>query len=469
MSPERRGRPPRPGGRSSRRAAIAAALRARWGQAVPASPAARGVILAGVADAGFTSLSNFAAGLFAIRILEPSALGAYALVFTAFSLLTVVPAQLIFIPAEAAAASFSRDERAGVVPHTLRTGLLAALAAAVLLPAWILAAPPGIPVSALTALTVTGALCTLVSPLQDHLRRMLHVAGRSTEAMRVSAIHLALVLVAAAAGLRMEANGAWVPFGALAAANLLSLAAGLFFLRGAGDARAADPGLAMRTLALKGRWLVLASLIGPAAAFVVALVVGHLAGVATLGLAESARVIGGPVTVLATGLSAVLGPRSIRSARARMSGEAARVATRFHLLVAAAGGLYLAWMGFTWALNPLAVLVPRPYTVPGLAAAAILAAVAHGGVFARRPELVGLERTRTIARIDVMGAVLRVALSTSALLVGPFALATALAGQAIFRRTAYRLALRKAYRPVAAGPGEAQRAEEDEDVIPRLA
>lgn len=222
----------------------------------------------------------------------------------------------------------------------------------------------------------------------------------------------------------------------------------------------------MRALALRGRWLVLASTFGPASAFVVAAVVGHLAGVSALGLAESARVIGGPVTVLATGLWAVLGPRSIRSARAPLPAEASRVATRFHLMVMAAGGLYLAWMGFRWALNPLAVLVPRPYAVPGLAAAAILAAITHGGVFARRAELVGLERTRTIARIDVMGAMLRVALSASAVFVGPFALALAMTGQAIFRRTSYRLAVRSAYLPHAgrSGAGEEARPADVEEI-----
>lgn len=414
--------------------------------------------MAGVADSGFTSLANFAAGLFAIRALDAPALGGYALVFTAFSLLSVLPTQLLFVPAEAAAASFPRDERAGVVPRTLRAGLLPALLGAILLPAWILAAPPGIPASAVTALTVTAALCAFISPLQDHLRRMLHVAGRSAAAMQVSAIHLAMVAVAVVAGLQVDQRE-WVPFGALAAANGGSLAAGLFLLRGAGEARRRDPGLAVRVLARQGRWLVLASLVGPAAAFVVAAVVGHLAGVAALGLAESARVIGGPVTVLATGLWAVLGPRSIRAARARLDVEAGRVATRFHVMVMAAGALYLAWVGFRWVLNPLAALVPRAYSLPGLAAAAILAAVVHSGVFARRSELVGLERSRTIARIDIMGAVLRVALSASALVVGPFALSLAMAGQAVFRRTAYRMALRNAYRtplPARSGPAPAQ-------------
>lgn len=443
MSGNHRGQPPPTGSRA------VAALRGRWRKAVPAG------LMAGVADSGFTSLANFAAGLFVIRALDTPALGGYALVFTAFSLMIVLPSQLLFIPAEAAVASFPRDERAGVVPHTLRAGIPAALLGAVLLPAWILAAPPGIPASAVTALTVTAALCAFISPLQDHLRRMLHVAGRSAAAMQVSAIHLALVAMGVVAGLRLDQHREWVPFGALAAANLGSLVAGLFLVRGAGDARRRDPVLATRALVQQGRWLVLASLIGPAAAFVVASVVGHLAGVAALGLAESARVIGGPVTVLATGLWAVLGPRSIRAARARLDGEATRVAARFHVMVMAAGAVYLAWVGFRWALNPLAVLVPRAYDMPGLAAAAILAAVLHGGVFARRSELVGLERTPVIARIDVVGAALRVALSATAVSVGPFAPAIAMAGQAVFRRTAYRLALRNAYRAPHPGRGSA--------------
>lgn len=409
-------------------------------------------LIAGVGDAGLTSLANFAAGLFAIRALEPAALGAYALVFAAFNLLSVVPAQLLYIPAETAAASVPPGERAGLSTRWLGPGFAIGIAAAALLPAWIVAAPPGIPRDAAVALTATAALCALISPVQDHLRRMLHVAGRSGAAAWVSGIHLFVVVGIVAAGWLTGFAAGWVPFGALVAGNVLSLLAAVWIVRGADYVAHRRPELAARVLMRQGRWLVLASVIGPAAAFVGANLVGHLAGAPALGLAEAARVIGGPVIVLATGLAAVLGPRAARAARARQRAEASRIAGRFHLLVLAGGGAYLAVAGFAWALNPLAPLVPRAFVVPGLAAAAIAAATAQGGVYARRYELIGLERAPSIARIDVMGAALRVAISASAAFLGAFALPLSLGLQAIYRRTAYRLALRSEYRPESAAP-----------------
>ncbi|HEX6913010.1 MAG TPA: hypothetical protein VF142_21555, partial [Longimicrobium sp.] len=94
----------------------------------------RAALAAGVADAGFASLASFAVGVYAIRALEPGALGAYALVFAAFTLLAVVPAQLLFVPAETAAAYAAPGARAGLAAHSLRAGLPAAVLAAAALP-----------------------------------------------------------------------------------------------------------------------------------------------------------------------------------------------------------------------------------------------------------------------------------------------------------------------------------------------
>jgi hypothetical protein len=383
----------------------------------------------------------------------------------------VVPAQLLFIPAETAAASVPAGERAGLSTRWLRPGLAIGVLAAALLPAWIVAAPAGIPRAAALALTATGAACALISPVQDHLRRMLHVAGRSPGAAGVSLVHLVVVVVTIAAGWGTGVGAGWIPFGALALGNVVSLAAALWMLRGAGRDGHGRPELQARVLFAQGRWLVLASVIGPASAFVGVNLVGHLAGAASLGLAEAARVIGAPVIVLATGLSAVLGPRAARAAREQRPDEAGRLARRFHAIVLAGGVAYLAIAGFAWALNPLAPLVPRAFVVPGLAAAAIAAATAQGGIYARRYEIIGLGQSKSIARIDMMGAALRVAISASAVFVGAFAIPLALGLQAMYRRVGYRLVLRQLYRsrkqgaresgsaPLPAAPGPASTAD----------
>lgn len=404
----------------------------------------RAAVAAGVADAGLASLATFAAGLFAVRALEPRALGAYALVFTAFNLLAVVPAQLLFVPAETAAAGFPSAEWGGLAAHSLRAGLPAAALAAVALPAWMLAAPPGIPRSAALAMTATAAACTLVSPVQDHLRRMLHVAGRSGDAARVSAAQLVVVLAVLIAAPRFGVGDAWIPFGALAAANALSLAGGLATIR-AGVANDAPVQMDRGALASAGRWLLLAGAIGPASGFAAAAVAGRLAGPEALGFAEAARVIGHPVLVLAIGLSAVLGPRSVRAARARSRTEARRVAVHFQALALGGGMIYLAVASVDWALNPFPALVPRAYAAGGLAGVAILAALANGALFPSRSELLGAERAGSIARADAAGAALRVGIAGTAGVTGVFAVPLGFLVLGLVRWAGYRRALRSVY------------------------
>ena len=405
----------------------------------------RAAVAAGVADAGLASLATFAVGVYAIRALEPRALGAYALVFTAFTLLAVVPTQLLYVPAETAAASLPRGGRAALLPRTLRAGLPAAALAALALPAWALAAPPGIPRRAALVLTVTAVACTLLSPVQDHLRRMLHVAGRSGAAALASAVQLAVVAFAILAAPRFAVAPAWVPFGALAAANALSLAAGLVLARGDGRADGGAAAVDARALAESGRWLLLASAIAPASAFAASAVAGQLAGAAALGVAEAARVIGHPVLVLATGLSAVLGPRSVRAAAARRKSDARRVAALFRALTLGGGAAYLAAASFAWPLNPFPALVPSAYAVPGLAAAAILAAMANGALFPARSELLGAARAGAIARADAAGAALRVGVAATAGATGAFAVPLGFLALGLVRWAGYRHALRDVY------------------------
>lgn len=410
-----------------------------------------GPVAAGVADAGLASLASFAVGLYAIRALEPGALAGYALVFTAFNLLALIPAQLVYVPAETAAAG-AAEAHSAAGARSLLLGLPAAALAALLLPLWWAMAPAGIPAAPALALTATAALCTLLSPVQDHLRRMLHVAGRSRSAAGVSALHLAVALAGIAAGPRLASAG-WIPFGALAAANAVSLGAGLLLLRWAPVAAAPPLGELLRT----GGPLLAAAALGPASAFVAANLVGHLAGATAVGLAEATRIVGQPVLVLATGLSAVLGPRSVRAARRRSPAEAQRVARLFQRVTLAGGAAYLLLAGPAWLLNPLPRLVPAAYVVPGLAAAAVLAAIANGALYPGRSELLGLERSGDVMRVDAAGAGLRIAVAWTAGLVGPFAVPLGFLALGSVRWAGYRWVLRGAYRadrPGARRPGQ---------------
>ena len=125
---------------------------------------------AGVADAAFASLATFAAGLSAVNLFNDVDRGVYAIFFTAFGLGVVLPWDLILIPAEVNAVSFPVVDRMRRARDTLRIGApmavlgsLAILIAALL--SWSLTSS-----DVIWGLTITAAITTMLSPLQDHMR-----------------------------------------------------------------------------------------------------------------------------------------------------------------------------------------------------------------------------------------------------------------------------------------------------------
>jgi hypothetical protein len=77
----------------------------------------------------------------------------------------------------------------------------------------------------------------VTSPLQDHIRRLLHQAGWSFGAALVSLLQLAVVLTCVVAFHTAGLTALYIPPLALGTANLLSLAAGVVLAR-----RRAGPG-----------------------------------------------------------------------------------------------------------------------------------------------------------------------------------------------------------------------------------
>src|SRR5690606_5281466 len=128
-------------------------------------------------------------------------------------------------------------------------------------------------------LTVTTAICTFLSPVQDHLRRMLHIGERSWLATAISVIQVAMTALAVVVAVRLEVPAAWIPFGALAVANLVSLAVGGAMLGLSARSEPPDaPALQLSALVSSGKWLLVGGLLGPAIFFVASGLVTHLAG-----------------------------------------------------------------------------------------------------------------------------------------------------------------------------------------------
>ena len=402
-------------------------------------------ISGGVVDAGFASLATFVIGLAATRTLTPDDLGVYAIFFTAFLTGTVIPAQLVYTPAEVVCVSYPVGQRTRLLRRSLVIGHSAALASAGTMlfataAAWPIAAP-----SAIVALTLTSMAAAYLSPIQDHLRRVLIKDDTAWLAAAISVTQLvAIVLAVGMLTLVLSVPAPWVPFGALAIANTVSLTVGLVIVRFPHLERLPTP-LTLRSLSSAGRWLVASQLIPTGAAFVAATIVSYLASPADLGYAEAARIAAQPLLVLGFGLGAAFEPRFMEAAGRRNLAATRRVRLLFHGLMTLSGLGYLLMAGWSWFLNPMVYLVPDAYVVQGLAALTIVANLANGATYAGQAEMTGGRREKPLAHIhSVCSAAMLIAAATAGF-TRSFARPLGLLLQGLARLVWYRGALRRMY------------------------
>lgn len=386
----------------------------------------------GVLDYGLASLATFMVGLLAVRTLNPVELGAYALCFRAVFLGGVVPSHGVFLPTENLVVVLPMSQRLALMERTVRQGVPAALVSALSVTLWILVAPTSVTPSVLLALTTTGVMASLFSPIQDHVRRMLHLSGASPIAALVSFVQFVAVvgsiLFCRAVGLAPW----WVPFGALAFANLASLAVGVRHAFKATQP-AVPTVLRPEEIRRSGRWLVLLALLDAGSVFLVAALVARIAGAAALGYAEAARLAAHPVMVLAWGLAAVLGPRSLRASRELQVDQARKASRTYFAILAAAGGASLAIFTVNWWGNPMAWLLPSAYIIPGLAGLSILAYLANGFGSPFWYELIGARLERSIAKAEIKASAFRALLAGSALFTHAYAVPLSLLGFGVAR------------------------------------
>lgn len=389
---------------------------------VSAIRAARGghLVMAGVIDAAVSSLATFVIGLYATRSLDPETLGGYALAFSVFVLSGFIPAQVIFIPTEIAAVDYPQDQRLPLLRQSLLRGAAVSLCAAVGTSAWFLIAPGDLPPGALPALVVTCAAATFISPLQDHLRRMLHVAQASWRSVLVAIIQISVALVGVVVLSAAGVAAVWVPFGSLAAANVVSFTIGLLLSTRGILAPGSEVPIPLERLLRSARSLLTAGLAPSVATVVVSWQISAIAGAATLGFVEAARIVSQPVAVLQLGLLNVLGPRATRAA-SRRDPEASRLVNRlFRSLILLAGGGWLVAVAVPGPWNPLPAFLPTAYVIPGLVAASIAAFTILSLSQSLRYELYGARRERLVAQAEVEGNVARTVIALGAGLIGSF-------------------------------------------------
>ncbi|MFN0090192.1 MAG: lipopolysaccharide biosynthesis protein [Acidimicrobiales bacterium] len=401
-------------------------------------------------DTGAGSFASFAAALVANRYFPDTAtIGLFGLFFSGFVVASVAPAQLILIPAEVRLLSAPPARQAAAVPSALRKGGVVALAAAAAMGVVVSAIAPLVSDEVawrqVVPLALSASAFTLLSPLQDHVRRMAHQLGRSSWAAVVSLVQLATVVAVVGLFLLADRGLLWAPFGALAIANVCSAGVGLVLLRRL--AQGAEPAVVpLGELLHSGRWLLVSGSLDQLFGFLGLLALGLLASIEAGGEYEVSRQLSQPLYVVAASLTTVLRPRSMHAALTRDRREARRVSHLYLAVVVGAGVAYAALFGFRWALNPLPELFPRSYERTGLLAVFVIGTLFNNvtGVF--RNELVGGGFERGLLRISLVAGVSHLAgVMVLAPAFGAFAIPLALIALRPLEFFAYWRSLRAMY------------------------
>jgi hypothetical protein len=420
---------------------------------VKAQGSVRRHVPAGVADATIASIASFGAGLTGVTLLTETDRGVYGVFFTAFMLGGIIVSELIYVPAQVVAVAAKRPTRLASVSKALRLGLIpSAIGALVAVIAGILMRNEA-PTETIVALVVTTSVTILFSPMQNHVRKMLHIAERSWDAAKVSVAQLLVVAVAILILTATSVHRAWIPFGSLAIANSASLAFGWILAR-AEQRSGGDVRLEWRKLVASGKWLVLRASLPAAFAFAAANVLVQLAGSVAYGHAEAARQVAQPIIVLATGLVAVLGPHSMRAGMTLDSRTSWRTWRAYAFAISGASILYIVLVGWSWALNPMERIVPAAYEVRWLVPVTVTANVISALVMLLTSEIIGAGRTKVLAGLSAMTSPALLIVSFTAGTTGAFARPFGLILEGVLRFTGARFLLRHHYAAGIAPPSD---------------
>ena len=406
----------------------------------------RTTIPAGLVDAALAALATFAMGLYAARELSADLLGVYALFFASFVLVTKIPRNLVFLPAEVAAVE--SDDRGPARLGVMRPAIKMAIAPALIASALGAAAASMLSGSAAAdvvfPLAITMFACGVLQPVETHVRRMLHVAGSSWHAPWASGAQFVVVVASLVALAAVDVATPWIPFGAFALGLAASITLGLILENRLRPPVALAP-IAFARIYRSGSQLVLADLFPSLAAFVGSALVLQLAGADVLGFTEAARVVSRPVGVFAVGLLAPMQPQAVDAAIRQNRDKGRRVTRIFLFLLTGVGIAYLAYAGFDWPGNLMTSVVPKAYEVEGLVAVAIVSAAAQNIAGSHRAQLLGARRERSLILVEVVGNSVRLLFAAASPVLRSFALPLGMIALGTVRLVGQGMVTRKIY------------------------
>lgn len=390
----------------------------------------------GQLDAGFAALAGFVAGALAVRNLTPEQLGVYSILFLSFGVASQVPTQLVLSPAEVMIAHQPTELRVGSLRWSLPRGGWVSLLAAILVAFGALPLAGSVDLAEMTPLIVTAVTFTLLSPIQDHVRRVLHAAEGSGRASVVSATNLAVTCITAVVLLQVDVL--LVPFGSMTLGNAASSLVAVWYLRGA--PRSQSPGL--RELVSMGRYLLVVGLSNSGGSYLAGTIVGTIAGPVALGYAEAARLVARPSEVSATGMIAAVGPRLMVASANRDRGTVRSLKRAYFTAVMSITAVYTLLVATPLGWGFARDLFPTAYEVSGLV---LVTLVAQAVVSLTRPmqaQLMGLRRQVSLAVDEVIAQLGRLGTAATAVWIGAFAVPTGDLVSHIYKFFGYRRRLR---------------------------
>lgn len=374
------------------------------------------ILGSGQLDAGFAALAGFIAAALAVRNLTPEQLGVYSLLFLAFSVASQIPTQLILSPSEVIIAHLPPEQRIGSMRWSLPRGLLVASLASVTVAAGALPLAGDIDLGLVTPLVITAVTFTLVSPVQDHIRRVLHTANRSSQASIVSATNL--VITATAAFGLLLIDPLWVAFGSMTIGNVVSCLVGFGFVKGSDRSNPASS----RELVSIGRYLLVVGLSNSGGSYLAGTLVGTIAGPAALGYVEAARLVARPLDVSTQGVMAAMGPRLMVASASRDRSSVKSLSRTVYLAVLAVSMGYILLVATPLAWGIPRGLFPIAYEVSGLVLAMLLTQLVISITRPLQALLMGLRKEISLAVLEMIAQVGRLIASFAAIWIGAFAL-----------------------------------------------
>jgi O-antigen/teichoic acid export membrane protein len=385
-------------------------------------------LIFGLADASGGAGATFLLSITAARVLSVESFGRFALAFTALVMVSSLTAEFVYTPLELdIIRKYKQNDRLRQFFSATRRGGLPSSFLAVL--AGMFALAGGVPqADSGPTLWLAISLATFLSVAQDHMRRFAHLAGSSYIAAIISSIQIVSIGTVL---LYVNLEPPFVMtklFLCLSLANLVSCIAAIAIIAAHRPGRSdwVPPGY--KAWLGVGAPLALAGAIPVSAAYVSSALLSMVAGPAALGIAEGARLVARPVSLLGTGLASVVSPAVVELVSSGKTSRFNRLAQISTTIVASAG---IGWGLLIW-IPPvggfLEIFVPVAYQrgYP-LIAAAIGVAILTALPIPYRMGLIGQERYRSIHITEFVSGLAQVGLTLAlASLWGPWALIAAL-------------------------------------------